>query len=155
MSAEFYIPADLADAAYHVEIACGHGALAAVLGVGVFEAFSLLGDREGAVNMPQMEGALKQSGCVWRKLAAGQKVPAEGRGIVMVQWLGPWMRAPVFVQCQYRHWIAVRGGVVWDINWPGAWMTKKEWLRCVHSTPGLMPVRCTGWDVAGTWELLG
>lgn len=155
---ELFIPPDWREAAGIADLACGHGALATALGIGAWQAMTLLSDKEGWINQPQMEGALGRSGRRWRRLRPQERFGAAAGGVVMVQWLGAWMEAGnPFAACAYRHWAAYRNvegqGWVWDVNEPGRWMRKGEWVRWM--TAALMPERAVGWDVIGKWEVEG
>lgn len=154
VSIELPIPPDWREASHVSNLACGHGALAAALGIGAWEAFGLLGSKEGWVNMPMMEAALQASRRRWRRLRPQERFGAAAGGVVMVQFLGSWMEAGnPYAACRYRHWAATRNGLVWDVNWPDAWLTKPAWV--CRMIAELLPTvkRATGWDVIGKWEV--
>lgn len=135
-----FFPRDMDACARVFGAACGHGALAAALGVPVVivmhECFE---DTGGWVNIPMMQVAMRRAGRSWRRETA---IPATGDGVAMVQWLGSWMEAkvPPHVRCCYRHWIAFRDGLLWDAN-AHLWMTPEQWHGWV---PQVYPRRVTG-----------
>ena len=142
-----YFPPDMERCARDLGAACGHGALAAALGipvvVAVLEGFH---GRGGWVNIPMMQAAIQRAGRTWRREA---QIPAAGDGVAIVQWLGPWMepRVPRRVRACYRHWIAFRDGLLWDAN-AHLWMTPEEWHGWI---PQVYPRRVTGHRVDGAY----
>ena len=144
-----YCPPDMDRMASSFGAACGHGALAACLGVPVALACAIgwPDGTRGWVNMPDMERALGL--CEARFQIIGRRLPADG--LAILQWLGPWTQpnVPPRVACMHRHWIAVRGILIWDANLQG-WMPRAKWEEFV---PDLLPPRATGWEVARGYEV--
>lgn len=120
--------------------ACGHGALAAALGITVAEARRYL-PKPGWVNVPVMKVAIEVSGHKWKRVA---KPDPETTAVILLQFLGPWMRHPI-AACQHRHWVATKCGLIWDAN-TKRWETQAEWKRIL---PDLLPDNSTGFSVWG------
>lgn len=127
--------------------ACGHGALAAALGITVAEARKYL-PKPGWINVPMMKAAIEVSGHKWRRVAKPH--PEKDTAVVLLQFLGPWMRSPI-AACHHRHWIATKGGLVWDAN-TKQWETVSQWKRIV---PDLLPDNSNGYDVWGALVITG
>lgn len=141
-----YLPPDLDDARKRWRAMCGHGALAAALGVPV-NAVRPYFDKGGWVNIPIMKEALNRSGCRWRRV---DRPEAGQTGVALIQFLGPWSDPGVSPAeaCRYRHWVAARGGLVWDVNWP-EWQSHDIWKARLREE--LLPPNATGWCVSGAW----
>lgn len=141
-------PTDMQIAHEHFGAACGHGALAAALGIPVvIVCFELLPDRKSWVNMPDMEAALNKGKIKFTVI--GRKWPT--RGLALIQWEGPWTQpnVPARVACTKRHWVAVNGSEVWDANLEH-WVSRAYWETFASD---LMPDKATGWSVARGYEL--
>lgn len=119
--------------------ACGHGALAAVLGCSVTEAMRWL--KPGWVNIPGMKRALDLHSARWQRVT---RLDEGDCGLILVQWIGPWMRWRK-AACKYRHWVGTRRGYVWDAN-TRQWQTQDEWKEFAKAE--LIPDDCTGWELA-------
>lgn len=133
-------PPDLDHCIEKLNARCGHAAFAAATGNMVGAIMSYFDARGGWVNVVQMETALVEAGYSYRK-AWGWHDRAEP-SIVMIQWLGAWMDvAHPGARCAYRHWVAMAGGLVWDINEP-RWQPRMEWESVL--LPRLLPRRATG-----------
>jgi hypothetical protein len=112
---------------------CGPGALAAVLGLSLNQVRPHLGDFESKryMNPMLMFAALRSLGVTWRNAAEGWP----DRGLIRIQWEGPWTAPGVPVRVRYRHthWVGsrlCRGEVeVFDINCMcvGGWVPLPEW----------------------------
>lgn len=125
--------ADDADRA-HIEWGanCGPGALAAVMGVTLDQVRPHLADfdRKHYTNPLMMYAALKSLRAQWSKSKSWPR-----RGLVRVQWEGPWTAPGVPMRARYRHthWIGSRrhDGQQWifDINCMqvGGWVVLQEW----------------------------
>lgn len=133
--------------------ACGHCALAAWLDVPLVivchSCFQM--DRTRLqrpwVNMPDMETAFRKADLTARVI--GRVLPNDG--LALIQWEGPWTRpnVPPRVACMHRHWIALRGHMIWDVN-------LEEWVPVgayEEYVPELFPPKATGWSVARGYEL--
>lgn len=146
-----YCPQDMTLCADRYGAACGHGALAAVLAVPVaIVCHQLFADslpKQRWINMPTMEEALTKAGKTFR--IVGRQWPK--RGLAMIQFTGPWTRpgVPVRVACQYRHWVAVEAGLVWDANLED-WISREDWGRWVVE---LLPAKSDGWTIARGYEI--
>ena len=139
-------PADLEHAADLWGANCGPSALAAVLAVdcrNVRLAFNAGGKWPGYTNPTKMQAAARALGLNLRD--RGEVVPGTGRGLLFVQFTGPWERYPREAY-RHTHWIAFawdrivgengpEGNPVlftYDCNWQGpfgAWMPLSLWER--------------------------
>jgi hypothetical protein len=127
---------------------CGHGALAAALGIPVLEAMKHL--KSGWVNVPMMKRAIEAHGRRWKRV---ERPEAGDTAVILVQFLGPWMDEgkPPALACRYRHWVACNeDGQLWDANWPG-WMPHDVWKTLA---PELLPEESNGYVVWGALEIL-
>jgi hypothetical protein len=130
---------------------CGPGALAAATGHTLEEIHPhLVGfDQKHYTNPTMMFGALRSLAVPFARLHI-EKWPI--RGLIRVQWHGPWMRPGVPMRARYRqtHWIAaftVNGGHgVFDINCPGHLITRDDWAAKL--APGLIRDCCPKGDGA-------
>lgn len=131
----------------HFGAMCGHGALAAALGLPVLHVMPLF-DKSGWVNIPTMKAAIQHAGRSYRK---APRPPEIGIAVVLVQWLGTWMepQAPAAARCAHRHWIAVNNMLAWDVNRP-EWIAVSEWLAWL---PTIYPRRVTGHQVDSVWVI--
>lgn len=125
--------------------ACGHGALAAALGITVKESRRYL-PKPGWVNVPMMKSAIEVAGYKWVRV---EKPATSTTAVILLQFLGPWMRSPI-AACQHRHWVATKQGMVWDAN-TKRWETQAEWSRIV---PDLLPDNSTGFSVWGALVII-
>ena len=143
---------------------CGPGAIAAVLGLTLNEVRPHMQgfDRKRYSNPKLVFAALRSLGVEWRKSASVWPV----RGLVRVQWEGPWTMPGVPLRKRYRHthWIGARrvGENVWnteifDINCicAGGWVPLVEWTGQV--VPWLLrqcePKAFGGWHQTHVLEL--
>lgn len=133
---------------------CGPAALAAVLGMTLDAVRPLIPgfEQKGYTNPTMMFEALKQAPCLFHCIYRGDE-PHEvfwcDRGLMRVQWSGPWTKPGVPMAARYRatHWVGLRssedlGHEVFDVNamCVGGWLPFKEWseqlvpwlLREVH-----------------------
>lgn len=140
--ASLFCPWDMEIAAHNFEAMCGHGALAAALGMDVCSVMQFFG-RGGWVNFPQMDEALRRAGKIPAKVTGWVHGPRIA--VTLIQFTGPWMKpgVPAAARCQHRHWIATFGVQVWDAN-TGAWQDRADWEKSV--IPDLMPKRGDGWE---------
>lgn len=126
---------------------CGHGALAAALGIPVMDAMQYF-DNGGWVNIPMMKTAIVRAGkrpLKW--LGCG----SSGNGVALVQFLGRWMepQVPPAARCAHRHWIAFHEGRIWDSN-TMHWMTTKAWKDWITA---LYTDKTTGHEIDSAWIL--
>lgn len=132
-----YIPASVTMAEAQTAAAdwganCGPGALAAVLDLKLGDVRLHLNGFDGKryTNPLMMFGALRSLGISWRRMTSGWPI----RGLMRIQWEGPWMDPGVSPRARYRHthWIASRrfGGrqMIYDINCSSVgWVPIVEW----------------------------
>lgn len=146
MSTTRYSPGDMGIAA-QAGARCGHGALAAALGVPVARACLLFNHGQPWVGERQMRDALTAS--KRRFTYVGKKFPKQG--VALLQWIGPWSEPgkPKLWSYRHRHWIAVDGNDVWDANY-GTWLPFAEWRA---AAPELFPKNATGWNVVAGIEI--
>jgi hypothetical protein len=138
---------------------CGPAALCAVLGLTPAQVRPHLFDFEakGYTNPSLMRKILHGfgAGCrpVYRNdeaLFGGVTYPDVKRGVMRVQWGGPWTKPGVPMPVRYRktHWVAVAGDVVFDINaMNGGWIPWHVWSE--QLVPWLIK-ECVP-DGDGTW----
>lgn len=143
---------------------CGPGALCAVLGLTPAEIRPSLGDFEskGYTNPTLMARVLHAYGLVHRQTYRSDH-PGRcriERGLMRVQWAGPWTKPGVPMAARYRHthWVAVSGDQVFDLNaiCVGGWIPFDEWQY--RLVPWLICEACpkgTGewWPTHG-WEII-
>lgn len=137
-------PTDFQEAHEKLGAMCGHGALAAALEKPVIDIMPHF-SQGGWVNVPIMKAAIEKSGHAWTRC----EKPAQGQtAVILIQWLGPWTEPerPPAAACRYRHWVASRAGLVWDVN-TEQWQTQDEWKKII---PDLLPDRSTGYSVWGS-----
>jgi hypothetical protein len=142
MTKAIELPDDFEVAHVNFGAMCGHGALAAALGMRVCHVMQYFPAGQSWVSIPDMEAALRKAGKLPGRLAgwAGNRV-----AVSIIQFTGPWMEpgVPPAARCRYRHWVATRDGLVWDVN-DQRWQAVSEWERII---PELMPKRGVGWEV--------
>lgn len=117
---------------------CGHGALAAALGIPVVDAMKYF-QCGGWVNVPRMKAAIIESG---KQVTRNPFIPPCGIGVALIQFLGRWMepKVPKTARCAHRHWIAFNDYLVWDSN-TELWHSMNEWEGWV---PALYSEKTTG-----------
>jgi hypothetical protein len=129
---------------------CGHGALAAAIGLPVLDVYGpFFEGRSGWINVPMMKAAIIRSGHSWARL---EKLDEGQTGVILIQFTGPWTNpgVPVAAACLHRHWIATRAGLVWDVN-TERWESQDDWKSIV---PDLLPERATGYRVWGALKIV-
>lgn len=123
---------------------CGPGALAAITGLSLDEVRQHLHgfEQKRYTNPSMMYGALQSLGIARTNMS---RTCWPRRGLVRVQWEGPWTKPGVPRRARYRHthWIGVHhganGGIdVFDINalGVGGWLSLEEWTA--HLVPWLL-----------------
>ena len=138
---------------------CGPGALAAVMDMTLDEVRPYLRgfDQKRYTNPTMMLDALRDLKAKWTRV---KTVWPFGKGLVRVQWEGPWTEPGVPIRARYRHthWIAARqiGENIWnqeifDINCMcvGGWVPLTEWATQV--APWLMK-ECAPKSYIGRWH---
>lgn len=116
---------------------CGPTALAAALGLTLDAVRPHLGDFEakGYLNTPMMRRALASLGATVRDM---EKRPPRGgmcalprRGLVRIQWSGPWLQPGVHpgAAASRTHWVAAieHDGVAWIFDVNGGWLAATVW----------------------------
>lgn len=153
-----YQPPDVDYAIEKLDAACGHCALAAVLGIPVADAVRHLG-KPGWLNIPMMQRGIEKAGYGWTRhnKCSTPKDPTgreEARGVVMIQFGGPWTAPgkPPALAARYRHWVAWDRGLIWDVN-TEVWEVEQAWVAHViesfkEEIPGM-----TGFSVSGFYEI--
>lgn len=124
---------------------CGPAAVCAILGMAPDELRPHLLDFEtkGYTNPTLMANILRGLGVSFRRKfeSAGEPMSGEvqwpARGLVRIQWGGPWTKPGVPMRARYRatHWIGYRSGPginhdrVFDVNalCVGGWLPFAEW----------------------------
>lgn len=139
---------------------CGPGALAVTLGMTLEEVRPFLGEfeRRGYMSPTMMFDALKAAKRTWRVVKPADWVR---RGLVRVQWEGPWTAPGANPRWAYghTHWVAsaidVRAGVcVFDIN--GGWYRLAEWESELVPLLTAQHKRATGkWFITHSIEVEG
>jgi len=157
--ATLYEPTDVHEAYREWGAACGPSALAAALGCEVNDVRRLFPGYRGWVNPTHMLAALRQAGVEHRTPRPGESHPC--RGLMFVQFLGPWMAEGVPIAARYKrtHWVAVvrttaAERLIWDVNSETGWMLFEQW--CEVLVPQLLDHNrgSDGWRVARAIELV-
>lgn len=123
---------------------CGPGAIAAVLGKTLDEVRPHLQDFEKKKysNIRLVEAALRSLGVKWRVRVTGREGAWPQRGLLRIQWKGPWTAPGVHWGARQRHthWIGARKiegdsprVEIFDINCMcvGGWVIQTEWEKQV------------------------
>lgn len=139
---------------------CGPSALAAIVGMKLDAVRPHIPDFDSRhyTNPTMMKAALTSLGVGFEALPV--TVPSHTmawRGLVRIQWEGPWLNPGVPAAAAYRqtHWVAslacTKGTMIFDCN--GGWCLMKEWEAVV--VPKLLEYvkRSTGWHTTHRWEL--
>ena len=133
---------------------CGPAALAAVIGESLEFVRPHMGDfeRKGYTNPTMMYRALQSLGVEWRRADGRGWLP---RGLVRIQWTGPWTRPGVPARVAYRHthWVACarranRVGI-FDVNCCNngtGWVTLDDWEGIIAPYLIAQHPRAEGWE---------
>ena len=148
-----YFPADCDECADRWGANCGPAALAAIAKRnvqairGVVSAVGF--EKRQYMNPTHMQAALKLMSIPF---ASSRAWP--NRGLVFIQWGGPWLKPGVPIGAAYRHthWIAVDGMYVFDVNASHLrkWITRDSWGTVSGLAEWIMKhiPRCDGtWSV--------
>jgi hypothetical protein len=142
-----YNPSDVEES-YHVWGAtCGPAALAAVLGREVSEVRDLFPEYRGYVNPTMMWGALRLAG---RPAEKSQESNEPGKGLLFIQYTGPWTAPGVPPKAAYKHshWIGIArnndGLFAYDAN-AREWITFEDWQTNVITELLAHHKNATGW----------
>ncbi len=135
---------------------CGPAALAACLGLTPEDVRPHLGDfaRRGYMNPTMMGQALASLGRRWMSVRA-----IADRGVVRIQFGGPWMKPGVPPAAAYRHthWIAamVHERAVWVYDVNGGWRTRTDWeAEIIPLLVADNPRRDGTWQPTHRWEVM-
>lgn len=139
MNESLRFTAEMAEEAYHDwGFNCGPASLCAMLDLAPDEVRPFLPgfQARGYVNPTMMQQALTLLGLDWRQTYRSddpfwaRSLPHGfgARGVVRVQFGGPWTRPGVPMRVRYRHthWAAFDGEFVFDVNHHG-WLTRPRW----------------------------
>lgn len=147
---------------------CGPAALAAMTGIQLYLAGqSLHGFMEkGFTNPTMMAQALMDLEICFRleKFAGRERLSVREisslrRGLIRIQFDGPWCRPEVPKAAAYKHthWIGAMfyGGVyhIFDVNADSLWETAEQWEAKTVCELMAEEKRCTGWFVTHRYEL--
>lgn len=114
---------------------CGPYAASAALGTGLHRLHTEFLPRNwpGYTNERTMRAILEHSGRQYHRVRSPEVTDTHpGTSVYFVQIIGPWCGPGVPARARYRHthWVASRtGGDIADINNPGLWMSRGDWLR--------------------------
>lgn len=148
LRASLFSPTDMQEANMTCGAMCGHGALAAALGIPVMAAMSHF-TKPKWVNVPMMKAAIHNAGYRWERIPK----PSQGMtAVILIQFLGPWTNpgVPPAAACKYRHWVATRGGFIWDANFQ-EWQYEGGWKRRFVE---IYPPRATGATPWGALQVI-
>lgn len=151
---------------------CGPGALAGVLGLTLDQVRPHMGDfeRKGYTNPTLMFAALRSLGVKYHRV---DFITTEGqprrhwpaRGLVRIQWEGPWTKPGVPMAARYRHthWIGAAKGPLDDvgifdincINNGSGWVALADWERIIvpHILRECEPKASGAWHQTHVLEL--
>jgi hypothetical protein len=141
-----FVPWDIEVARINFGANCGPASFAAITGKEVCRVMAhfLHFEHSRWTNLTQMRRAFEDAGYV----TMVRKRALPGRGVALVQWLGPWTERDFFSRWSlvHTHWVAVQGGWIFD-HTVGAWETLLGWRERVApefiaEIPG-----ATGWAV--------
>lgn len=157
---------------------CGPSALAACLGMTLKDVYAAVASvgfpPKNYMSPTMMQGALRHLGVHWKPIGTGNPIAELNfpkRGLVRIQWEGPWTAQGANPRWSYRHthWIAawrqrgenvaasvlaVLDPVVFDIN--GGLMQFDEWEESIVPTITKTIPRADGdWHVTHSWECVG
>jgi hypothetical protein len=129
-----FSPPDVEQASDEWGANCGPAALAAITGRTLAQVRPVVEasdfEQRGYMNPTHVKTALSALGL--RFTVHGSWVR---RGLLFVQWGGPWLKPGVPIGAAYRntHWIAVDGAWVYDVNAShtahGGWIMRSAWDR--------------------------
>jgi hypothetical protein len=131
-------------------INCGPASLAALVGCNVLDIISLFPQypEKPWTNRTQMKFAFEKARLTW------QSIPGvfPDVGICLIQFNGPWSKSTYrLAQLRHTHWIAVRNGFVFDINWEG-WLPRQIWEELIVDDLVKSRRHCGGWSVLTSYE---
>jgi hypothetical protein len=129
-----------ASSAWEGKFNCGPAAICAVLNLTPDELRPLMGDffTKGYTNPTLMFETLHRCGVGYRRTYRCDvpgDLPPIHRGLIRVQFAGPWTEPGVPMKARYRqtHWVAARHGSteIFDVNamCVGGWMPFSEWAN--------------------------
>lgn len=123
-----FVPWDIDVARYNFSANCGPAAFAVITETEVCRVMRYFAHFEHSpwTTLTHMRRAFTDAG--WQIEVQRQALPV--RGVVLIQWLGPWTKTNFFSRWSlpHTHWIAVNRGWVFD-HTVGEWQTLKQWQR--------------------------
>jgi len=149
-------PTDMDWAAAEFDAACGHGALAAALGIQVSMVMKHFGNEGGWVNIPKMKAAIVD---IRGKKPTGYGAcwpTCEHRYVSILNFIGPWSHH-IMGQASHRHWVAGlwdekrNETQVWDANYQ-EWLTFADWKEKIMDPMCVRIKNCRGWSIAGSYS---
>jgi hypothetical protein len=150
--ADLYDPPDSEGAFQLWKANCGPAAFAAILGRPVMDCrpFFPRFPARPWTNPTHMRAALTMAGVAHTV----SKAPIT-RGLAFIQWEGPWSgnEARVLEAYRHTHWLAVAGGMLYDVN--AGWLTAADWERELVPLFLAHDRRYTGWSVRTRISLRG
>jgi len=148
---ELFAPPDLKEMARLLGVNCGPAAYAALIGRKILDVIDLFPQypERPWTSRTQMKGVLKSSNLSWE--ATNDALPENG--LCLVQFNGPWSNYSYrLAQLRHSHWIAVKNGFVYDVNWEG-WLPTQNWEEVVLDELMKVRKRCDGWGVLASYEV--
>ena len=145
-------PADMMLANRMFGANCGPGALAASLSLEALNVMQFFPHFPGRpfTSVTHMRDALERCRL---QTVEGRELP--DYGVALLQFDGAWSRATTkpFWLARYRHWIAVRGQSVYDVNFHH-WVDRAQWERSVIEAFRAVWPSVSGWRVERGFEIL-
>ena len=145
-------PADMILANRMFAANCGPGALAASLSLealNVMQFFPHFPQRPFTSTV-HMRAALERC-----RLQSVESSELPEYGVGLLQFEGAWSHATIkpFWLARYRHWIAVRGQAVYDVNFH-QWIDRAQWEQSVLDAFRTIWPTVSGWRVERGFEIL-
>lgn len=112
---------------------CGHAAFAAFTGRSIGDSMLFFKAGQSWVSFNEMQDALDRV-AESNYVSAIQRWPtAIESGLVLLQITGPWTEigVPMVAAMKHTHWVAVRGGRIFDIN-AGHWQDFCDWQELIE-----------------------
>lgn len=137
-------PSDITLASKLIGANCGPASFAAALEcdvLGIMEYFPQF-PKKPYTTIKQMRDSFFCSGIAVKEVSC--LFPSNG--VSLLQFLGPWTskRSPRVLR--YTHWVAVKGDLIYDLNW-GGWLPLISWEAIVFPMFKEINPRITGWRI--------
>jgi hypothetical protein len=148
---ELFAPPDLSEMARLLGVNCGPAAYAALAGRNILDVIDLFPQypERPWTSRSQMKNAFRSSSLSWEEVH--NTFPENG--VCLVQFNGPWSNYSYrLAQLRHSHWIAVKNGFVYDVNWEG-WLPMQNWEEVVLDELMRTRKRCDGWGVLASYEV--